>query len=131
MPKYEDVNFVDSQQSVWNYSLMTDADIQNFQNGTHYSLYKIFGNHQIDVLDTKGTYFAVWAPNATAVFVTGNFNDWSKTSHPLKVRLDSSGIWEGFIPGILKGEVYKYHIHGYKGALLDKGDPFSNTLRFS
>ena len=126
MPKYEDVNFVDSQQPVWNYSLMTDADIQNFQNGTHYSLYKIFGNHQIDVLDTKGTYFAVWAPNATAVFVTGNFNDWSKTSHPLKVRLDSSGIWEGFIPGVLKGEVYKYHIHGYKGALLDKGDPFSN-----
>jgi 1,4-alpha-glucan branching enzyme len=126
MPKYEDVNFVDSQQPVWNYSLMTDTDIQNFQNGTHYSLYKIFGNHQIEVLETKGTYFAVWAPNATAVFVTGNFNDWSKTSHPLKVRLDSSGIWEGFIPGVLKGEVYKYHIHGYKGALLDKGDPFSN-----
>ena len=126
MPKYEDVNFVDSQQPVWNYSLITDADITNFQNGTHYSLYKIFGNHQIEVLNTKGTYFAVWAPNATAVFVTGNFNDWNKLAHPLKVRLDSSGIWEGFIPNVHKGEVYKYHIHGYKGALLDKGDPFSN-----
>ena len=126
MPKYEDVNFVDSQQPVWNYSLMSDADIQNFQNGTHYSLYQIFGNHQIEVLKTAGTYFAVWAPIATAVFVTGNFNDWNKTTHPLKVKLDSSGIWEGFIPGVLKGEVYKYHIHGYKGALLDKGDPFSN-----
>jgi 1,4-alpha-glucan branching enzyme len=126
MPKYEEVNFVDSQQPVWNYSLMTDADIQNFQNGTHYSLYTIFGNHQIQVLNTWGTYFAVWAPNATAVFVTGNFNNWNKTSHPLKVKLDSSGIWEGFIPNVLKGEVYKYHIHGYKGALLDKGDPFAN-----
>jgi len=94
MPKYEDVNFVDSQQPVWNYSLMTDADIQNFQNGTHYSLYKIFVNHQVEVLTTKGTYFAVWAPNATAVFVTGNFNDCKKSSHPLKFRLDSSGIWE-------------------------------------
>ena len=126
MPKYEDVNFVDSQQAVWNYSLMTEADIQNFQNGTHYTLYKIFGNHQVAVLDTLGTYFAVWAPNATAVFVTGNFNNWDKTTHLLKVKLDSSGIWEGFIPGVLKGEVYKYHIHGYKGALLDKGDPFAN-----
>jgi 1,4-alpha-glucan branching enzyme len=105
---------------------MTDEDIQNFQNGTHYSLYTIFGNHQIEVLETKGTYFAVWAPNATAVFVTGNFNNWDNQSHPLKVRLDSSGIWEGFIPNVLKGEVYKYHIHGYKGSLLDKGDPFSN-----
>jgi len=126
MPKYEAEHFVDSQQPVWNYSLMTAQDIQNFQNGTHYSLYKIFGNHQIEVLNTLGTYFAVWAPNATAVFVTGNFNDWDKQSHPLKVRLDSSGIWEGFIPHVHKGEVYKYHIHGYKGALLDKGDPFSN-----
>ena len=126
MPKYEAEHFVDTQQPVWNYSLMTDADIQNFQNGTHYSLYTLFGNHQIEVVATHGTYFAVWAPNATAVFVTGNFNNWDKTSHPLKVRLDSSGIWEGFIPNIHKGEVYKYHIHGYKGVLLDKGDPFSN-----
>ena len=126
MPKYEEVNFVDSQQPVWNYSLMADDDIQNFQNGTHYRLYEIFGNHQIEVLQTKGTYFAVWAPNATAVFVTGNFNNWDKTAHPLKVRLDRSGIWEGFIPNVHKGEVYKYHIHGYEGALLDKGDPFSN-----
>jgi 1,4-alpha-glucan branching enzyme len=126
MSKYEAEHFVDTAQPVWNYSLMTAADIQNFQNGTHYSLYTIFGNHQVQVLDTWGTYFSVWAPNATAVFVTGNFNDWDKTTHPLKVRLDSSGIWEGFIPNLHKGEVYKYHIHGYKGALLDKGDPFAN-----
>lgn len=126
MLKYEDIHFVDAAQPVWNYSLFTDEDIRNFQNGTHYSLYTLFGNKQIEVLDTKGTYFSVWAPNATAVFVTGNFNDWNKASHPLKVRLDSSGIWEGFIPNVLHGEVYKYHIHGYKGALLDKGDPFAH-----
>ncbi|MEN9512408.1 MAG: hypothetical protein RJB16_168, partial [Bacteroidota bacterium] len=126
MSKYEDIHFVDAAQPVWNYSLFTDEDIRNFQNGTHYSLYTLFGNKQIEVLNTKGTYFSVWAPNATAVFVTGNFNDWNKASHPLKVRLDSSGIWEGFIPNVLHGEVYKYHIHGYKGALLDKGDPFAH-----
>ena len=126
MPKYEDVHFVDAEQPVWNYSLFTEQDILNFQNGTHYTLYNLFGNKQLEVLGKQGTYFSVWAPNATAVFVVGNFNDWDNTQHPLKVRLDSSGIWEGFIPGIHAGEVYKYHIHGYKGAKLDKGDPFSH-----
>jgi len=126
MPKYEDVHFVDTKQVVWNYSLFTDEDVHNFQNGTHYSLYTLFGNKQIEVSGKKGTYFAVWAPNATAVYVKGNFNDWNNETHLLKVRQDSSGIWEGFIPGILVGEVYKYHIHGYKGVKLDKGDPFAH-----
>ncbi len=124
--KYEDLHFVDTQQAVWNYSLFTDEDIRNFQNGTHYSLYNYFGNKQITVLDTAGTYFAVWAPNATYIAVTGYFNHWDKTSHPLKVRLDNSGIWEGFIPGVLAGEAYKYHIHGFNGIQLDKGDPFAH-----
>ena len=126
MPKYEDIHFVDTKLAVWNYSLFTDEDVRNFQNGTHYSLYTLFGNKQIEVSGKKGTYFAVWAPNATAVYVKGNFNDWNNESHLLKVRQDSSGIWEGFIPGILAGEVYKYHIHGYKGVKLDKGDPFAH-----
>jgi len=126
MPKYEEVHFVNTQQSVWNYSLFTDEDVRNFQNGTHYSLYQLFGNKQIEVAGLKGTYFAVWAPNATAVFVIGNFNDWNNETHPLKVRQDSSGIWEGFIPAIEQGEVYKYHLHGYQEVKLDKGDPFAN-----
>ena len=58
--------------------------------------------------------------------VTGNFNDWKKDEFPLFVRLDKSGIWEGFIPNFKKGEVYKYHINGYKGVELDKGDPYAN-----
>jgi 1,4-alpha-glucan branching enzyme len=126
MPKYEDLHFVDTKQAVWNYSLFTDEDVHNFQNGTHYSLYTLFGNKQLEVSGTKGTYFAVWAPNATAVYVKGNFNDWNNQTHLLIVRQDSSGIWEGFVPGIHQGEVYKYHIHGYKGVKLDKGDPFAN-----
>jgi 1,4-alpha-glucan branching enzyme len=126
MPKYEDLHFVDTKQVVWNYSLFTDEDVHNFQNGTHYSLYTLFGNKQLEVSGTKGTYFAVWAPNATAVYVKGNFNDWNNETHLLKVRQDSSGIWEGFVPAIHQGEVYKYHIHGYKGVKLDKGDPFAN-----
>lgn len=124
--KFEETHFVDTQQAVWNYSLFTEADVRNFQNGTHYQLYKYFGNKQLEVLGVRGTYFAVWAPNATYISVTGYFNNWDKTSHPLKVRLDNSGIWEGFIPGINEGEAYKYHIHGFKGIQLDKGDPFAH-----
>jgi 1,4-alpha-glucan branching enzyme len=124
--KYEDIHFVDTQQAVWNYSLFTEEAIRNFQNGTHYSLYEYFGNKQLKVLDVKGTYFAVWAPNATYVSVTGYFNNWDKASHPLSVRLDNSGIWEGFIPNVLEGEAYKYHIHGFNGIKLDKGDPFAH-----
>ena len=126
MSKYEAIHFVDTAQAVWNYSLFTDDDVHAFQHGTHSTLYQLFGNKQIEVLGVQGTYFSVWAPNATAVFVTGNFNDWNNEAHPLKVRLESSGIWEGFIPNIGQGEVYKYHIHGYKGVKLDKGDPYAH-----
>jgi 1,4-alpha-glucan branching enzyme len=111
---------------VWNYSLFSDPDIRNFQQGTHYRLYEIFGSHALKVLDTPGYYFAVWAPNATYVSVIGNFNDWNPGSHPLYVRLEKSGIWEGFIPNLPKGEVYKYHIRGFNNMETVKGDPFAN-----
>ena len=126
VPRYEDIHFVDSTKPVWNYSLFSQEDIDNFQKGTHYRLYELFGNKQLEVLGTPGTYFAVWAPNATQVSVTGNFNHWEKETHQLFVRLDHSGIWEGFIPHVLAGESYKYHIHGFQGIQLDKGDPFAH-----
>ena len=126
LKKYEEIHFVDSTKAVWNYSLLSEDDIRNFQQGTHYRLYDLFGSHEVEVLGKKGYYFAVWAPNATRLSVIGNFNDWNTTSHPLFVRLDQSGIWEGFIPGLQKGEVYKYHIDGFKGVKTDKGDPYAN-----
>ena len=85
--KYEEVNFVDSTKPVWNYSLFSDEDIRNFQDGTHYSLYKKFGSHPLKVLDSDGYYFSVWAPNATRVNVVGDFNNWDNAAHPLFVRL--------------------------------------------
>lgn len=124
--KYEELHFIDSSLPVWNYSLFTDEDIRNYQQGSLYNGYELFGNHAMEVLSTEGYYFAVWAPNATAVTVVGNFNDWHKGSHALFVRQDNSGIWEGFIPHFKKGEAYKYHITGYKGVKIDKGDPYAN-----
>ncbi|MBX2930347.1 MAG: 1,4-alpha-glucan branching protein GlgB [Chitinophagaceae bacterium] len=124
--KYEEQFFINAKRPVWNYSLFTEEDIINFKNGTHYSLYKLFGNKQIEVLNKQGTYFAVWAPNASYVSVMGNFNEWDTAAHLLYARKDESGIWEGFIPNILAGESYKYHIIGYKGLKLDKGDPYAH-----
>ena len=124
--KYEEEHFVDSTKPVWSYSLFTDTDIRNYQNGNLYNGYQLFGNHATEVLNTQGFYFAVWAPNATEVSVVGDFNNWQPGKHPLFVRLDSSGIWEGFIPNFKKGEAYKYHIKGYKGIAIDKGDPYAN-----
>jgi len=72
-----------------------------------------------------GTFFAVWAPNAQEVAVTGNFNFWSEKSHPLYLRSDDTGIWEGFIPGVGKGTLYKYNILARDGRRLEKGDPFA------
>ena len=97
---YEDVHFIDANKPVWNYSLFNEEIISNFQNGTLYNAYEYFGNKQFTVLGKQGTYFAVWAPNATEVSVVGNFNDWKEGIHQLYVRLDQSGIWEGFIPGL-------------------------------
>src|SRR3954470_3110801 len=125
MQSYETVHFVDTTKPVWNYSLLTDEDIRNFQQGTHYRLYEKFGSHSRQVNEVWGMYFAVWAPNATAVSVKGNFNDWKNGEYILYPRWDKSGVWEGFIPGFKLGEVYKYHIIGFGGAETDKGDPFA------
>lgn len=124
--RYEDQNFVDTTQPVWNYSILYDDDVQTFQDGTNYTLYKKFGSKKLTVLDREGWYFCVWAPNATKVSVVGNFNHWDATAHPLQPRWDKSGIWEGFIPDLKKGELYKYHITGYQGRITVKGDPLAN-----
>jgi 1,4-alpha-glucan branching enzyme len=126
MERYEDHHYIDTSKPVWNYSLLSEDDISNFQQGTHYSLYKKFGSHNVTVNGVEGRYFAVWAPNATALSVKGNFNDWKNHEYQLLPRWDKSGVWEGFIPGFKAGEVYKYHIVGYQGVEADKGDPFAH-----
>ncbi len=123
---YEDQNFVDTSKAVWNYSILYDDDIETFGAGTHYTLYKKLGSRKRTVLGKEGYYFAVWAPNGTIVSVIGAFNDWNKETHILFPRLDKSGIWEGFIPGIEQGTLYKYHITGFEQRVTIKGDPYAN-----
>jgi 1,4-alpha-glucan branching enzyme len=107
-------------------SLLTDQDLFLFNEGTHARLYERLGAHPMQVGGEAGTHFAVWAPNAESVSVLGDFNGWNGDEDPLRPRA-SSGIWEGFVPGIGSGAVYKFHIvargTGYR---VDKGDPFAS-----
>ena len=123
---FEQQTFIDTKANVWNCSLLSEDDVRNFQNGTHYALYEIMGSRSIEVMGVWGLYFCVWAPNATELSVKGHFNEWRNHEYNLYPRWDKSGIWEGFIPHLGWGETYKYHITGYAGRKLDKGDPFAN-----
>ncbi|MBW1655683.1 1,4-alpha-glucan branching protein GlgB [Flavobacterium quisquiliarum] len=108
------------------HSLFTDFDIDLFKAGKHFKLYEKLGAHLIEVNGVKGVYFAVWAPTAQSVSVVGDFNYWTQGEHNLNVRWDSSGIWEGFIPDISKGTLYKYKIHSnINGVVTEKADPFA------
>ncbi|WP_394342574.1 1,4-alpha-glucan branching protein GlgB [Pontibacter oryzae] len=111
---------------VWYASRFTDYDVYLFREGKHYSLYQKLGSHLMEMAGQKGTYFAVWAPNADEVSVMGEFNGWSRDSHQLHVRHDGSGIWEGFIPEVQTGVMYKYHIKSkYHLYHVEKSDPFA------
>ncbi|MCD0479078.1 1,4-alpha-glucan branching protein GlgB [Chryseobacterium sp. LC2016-29] len=107
------------------YTLFTDHDVYLFKEGKHYRLYEKFGAHSVEKDGIKGVYFSVWAPNAKKVSVIGNFNNWNHREHILFPRWDQSGIWEGFIPALSLGTLYKYAIETAQGKILEKSDPYA------
>ena len=98
-----------------------EQDIHFFREGTHAGLYRILGCR----FTAGGARFAVWAPDATAVSVIGDFNGWNATRHPAAPRADNSGLWQIEIPGVQHGQRYKYAIRTRAGELLEKADPFA------
>jgi 1,4-alpha-glucan branching enzyme len=104
-------------------SLLTSEDFYLFNEGSHYRIYEKLGAHLVESKGTQGTVFSVWAPNARHVSVIGSFNGWNPQSHQLQPR-GGSGVWEGFIPGVGKGTLYKFYIvshhHGHR---VEKADP--------
>ncbi|MBF0479065.1 MAG: 1,4-alpha-glucan branching protein GlgB [Candidatus Omnitrophica bacterium] len=109
------------------HSLLTEQDIYLFKEGSHFRLYEHLGARLLNVNGQDGAFFAVWAPNAKFVSVVGSFNGWNRAEHPLNVRWDCSGIWEGFIPGVKQGDIYKFYMeslqHNFK---TEKKDPFGS-----
>ena len=103
--------------------LMSDKDIQQFKDGQLHNLYEKLGAHPGKQGNHDGVYFAVWAPNAERVSVIGDFNEWQVEANPLSVQT-SSGVWEGFVPGVGEGAVYKFNIVSRRyGLSVDKSDP--------
>ena len=102
-----------------------ELDQYLFGQGTHYDLYKKMGSHLVTDGKKKGTYFAVWAPNAKSVSVVGDFNNWDRDKNPM-VREDPLGIYTCFIQGVEADMIYKYCIETKTGDLLYKADPFAN-----
>ena len=108
------------------YSLFSDFDIELFTSGHHTQLYNKFGSHLVEVEGVSGVYFAVYAPAAKKVEVVGNFNEWNGHNYKLNVRWDTSGVWEGFIPNIGHGTLYKFRIYSDKDEKIrEKSDPFA------
>ncbi|HEY8506621.1 MAG TPA: 1,4-alpha-glucan branching protein GlgB [Gemmataceae bacterium] len=109
----------------YDFSVLSEEDLYLFNEGSHLRLYEKLGAHPARVDGVEGTTFAVWAPNAERVSVIGDFNGWDPGANPLQTR-GHSGVWEGFLPGVGPGAVYKYHIasrwHGYR---TDRADPFA------
>ena len=104
--------------------VLSEFDRHLISTGTHYELYRKLGANIIEHQGFKGVHFAVWAPNANAVSVVGNFNSWDGRRHQMRM-LGSSGIWEIFIPNLGEGELYRFEIHGADGNLHVKIDPLA------
>ncbi len=105
-------------------SLLTADDLHLFNEGTHYRLAEKLGAHLIEREGAPGANFAVWAPNAETVSVIGDFNGWRAGEHRLMPR-GGSGIWEGWIPKLGPGTIYKYHIRSrHDGYQIEKSDPY-------
>ncbi|WP_395806139.1 1,4-alpha-glucan branching protein GlgB [Daejeonella sp.] len=105
------------------FSLLNDLDISLFKSGKHFKLYEKLGAHVVNFEGIEGIYFAVWAPNAKKISV--KFIGLKSSTYPMKKRSDDSGIWEIFIPEIIRGIRYNYLISSQKGQILEKSDPFS------
>ena len=102
---------------------ITEFDQYLFGQGTHYDLYNKLGAHPMTVDGEEGVYFAVWAPNAAAVSIVGDFNEWDENATPME-RLEPLGIYQIFLTGIKVGDIYKYCVTAQDGKKTLKADPY-------
>jgi 1,4-alpha-glucan branching enzyme len=117
-------DIIDARSVRYDLSLLGNDDLFLFNEGSHHRLYEKLGAHTLTFDGTEGTYFALWAPNAKQVSVIGDFNGWDKSGHFLSPKAQS-GIWEGFVPGVAKGSIYKYYVVSHhRGYRVEKTDPF-------
>jgi 1,4-alpha-glucan branching enzyme len=106
---------------------ITEYDLYLFNSGDHHRIYDKLGAHACEVQGVTGVQFGVWAPNAKNVSVVGNFNNWDRRRHAMRV-LGASGVWEIFLPGVHEHELYKFQVKTKSGAILEKADPYGTEM---
>ncbi len=104
--------------------VLSDFDLYLIGEGSHYKKYEKLGAHFMEINGIRGVHFAVWAPNAKRVSVVGDFNNWDGRRHQMRV-LGLSGVWEIFIPGLEKGDLYKFEIKSKANNIFLKADPYA------
>ena len=106
---------------------LSELDLYLFNAGDHHRIYEKLGAHFVEINGIGGVQFAVWAPNARSVSVIGDFNNWDRRKHAMRV-LGTSGVWEIFVPGLMEGERYKFQVKTRSGFILDKTDPYATEM---
>lgn len=129
LTKYKDgTSVLAADCYAFNDEVISDFDTYLFAEGKNYDIYEKLGAHPMTMDGVKGTYFAVWAPNARRVSVVGDFNMWDGALNPMQIRT-TGGIYELFIPDVLPGAVYKFQILTRSGDILYKADPYGNQAQ--
>lgn len=104
-----------------------ELDLHLFAEGHHWQVYEVMGAHLKTVEGVSGVQFTVWAPSAERVSVVGDFNGWHGLRHPMQT-LGSSGVWSLFVPGLQKGDIYKFEIRSRDGSVFTKIDPYAQQM---
>ncbi len=104
--------------------ILSDFDLHLLAEGTQLRAYEKLGAHPMEIGGAAGVHFAVWAPNADRVSVVGDFNRWDGRAHPMRLLLPH-GVWEIFIPGIGRGDLYKFELRAKSGVVFTKADPYA------
>ena len=102
--------------------MLTEFDLHLLGEGTHVEAFNKLGSRVVEHDGVSGVAFAVWAPNARAINVVGDFNQWNGAQHPMR-QLNSSGYWEAFVPRLAAGAAYKFEVFGADGHTVLKADP--------
>ena len=131
------INRTDNNNNVYSYydpysfkPQLSNYDLNLFSAGKHLHIYKILGAHKKTIDGIDGVLFATWAPSASRVSVTGDFNEWDGRRLPMRSR-GNSGVWELFIPGVAAETLYKFEIRNqHTGEILSKSDPYAQQLEF-
>jgi len=104
-------------------SMLGDLDLYLMGQGSHRDIFRKLGANPTRLMGVDGTFFALWAPNASRISVIGEFNDWDGRRHVMRLH-PGNGLWEIFIPGVKHGEKYKFELLDKQGELLPfKSDP--------